>query len=498
MKYLLQALLAMLCVTTMASAKGSAPFTGHYKPTDYQEDYRPQFHFSPQNEWMNDINALWYLDGTWHMTYQWGKAIRHGGYATSPDLLHWNDHGVALIPQHSHIQGAGAVPNVSGQQVYSGSGVVVSGKAAEKITGSTNDTLVTLYTGVAAGTCIAWSNDEGKTWHNYEGNPVANPTDGQDPRDPCVFWYEPDHIWIMALYENGTTFYRSDDLISWEKSGNIEFGFECPDVFQLPVNGNEDEKKWVLADASGKYLVGEFNGETFVPEQEARLMDHGPDFYAAQTFFPQNVPEGKLIQIAWMDAWNGGVGERGWQRNATFPVELSLVRDGDNILLTRNPISAIQDLYQDSLVEKDVELVSPAAGDEVALLGDKESKTFDLSVTVDLKQTTARELLFQLNNRTLRVDLETLALNGKEHPLFNRNSSTDRAFEIPQTDDGLLNIRILVDWSCLEVFAQDGRFSYSEQYRFLPSDQRLEVRAVDGKAKVVSLEWHSLKSIWNR
>ena len=98
----------------------------HPKGIDYSENYRGQYHFSPKSEWMNDINALMYHDGKYHMIYQWGKSKRHGGYATSPDLLHWTDKGVALIPQESFLPKE-AKRNVSGAQVYSGSGVVVSG-----------------------------------------------------------------------------------------------------------------------------------------------------------------------------------------------------------------------------------------------------------------------------------------------------------------------------------------------------------------------------------
>ena len=130
MNLLIYAVLLTLCLT---SARAFAQYDPHPEGIDYSEDYRGQYHFSPKSEWMNDINALMYLNGTYHMIYQWGESKRHGGYATSPDLLHWTDQGVALIPQESFLP-AEAKRNVSGAQVYSGSGVVVSGATAEKIT----------------------------------------------------------------------------------------------------------------------------------------------------------------------------------------------------------------------------------------------------------------------------------------------------------------------------------------------------------------------------
>ena len=135
---------------------------------------------------------------------------------------------------------------------------------------------------------------------------MANPTDSADPRDPAVFWHEPTSKWILALYENGTTFYTSSDLIEWKFSSNIRFGFECPDMFEMPVDGDKSNMKWILQDANGTYFVGHFDGKKFTSEQEETVMDVGPDFYAAQTFFRPNLPSGKVLQLAWQDHWNGG------------------------------------------------------------------------------------------------------------------------------------------------------------------------------------------------
>ncbi len=317
----------------------SAQFYPHDKNIDYKENYRGQYHFSPRSEWMNDVNGLVYQDGKYHMIYQWGKKIRHGGYASSPDLLHWTDEGVALIPQKSFLPDE-AVRNVSGDHVFSGSAVVVSGKVAKGITGSKKEAIVAIYTGTAEGTCLAWSNDGGVSWFDYENNPVANYTEKADPRDPCVVWHEPTSKWVLLLYENGTTIYGSEDLIHWDSLSNVDFGFECPDFFELPLDGEEDMRKWVLQDANGSYLVGAFDGRNFIkdPKQDTLIMTLGPDFYAGQTFPMGNLPDNdpRVIQIAWMDHWNGGVGETVWERNATFPVELGLVTDNGQMRITRS------------------------------------------------------------------------------------------------------------------------------------------------------------------
>jgi len=339
-----------------------AQYYPHDKSIDYKEDFRGQYHFSPRSEWMNDINGLVYQGGKYHMIYQWGNKIRHGGYATSPDLLHWKDEGVALIPQKSFLPKE-AIRNVSGEHVFSGSAVVVQGNTALKITGSENEAIVAIYTGTGAGTCLAWSNDVGKTWHDYAGNPVAHLT-GEDkayPRDPCVIWHEASSKWVLLLYQDGTTFYGSDDLVNWTRLSNVDFGFECPDFFQLPLDGEEDNNKWVLQDANGSYLVGTFDGKTFKKDgqQDTLVMTQGPDFYAGQTFPMGNLPDNdpRVIQIAWMDHWNGGVGETIWERNATFPVTLGLVTYQGQQRVTRNPIEEITSLYKSS---KSWKLTAPA------------------------------------------------------------------------------------------------------------------------------------------
>jgi levanase/fructan beta-fructosidase len=468
-------IIALLLLTV---SQALSQFNPHPPDIDYKENYRGQYHFSPKSEWMNDVNALVYLDGTYHMIYQWGKSIRHGGYATSPDLLHWSDRGVALIPQNSFLPQE-AIRNVSGAQVYSGSGVVVSGETAKNITGSEKAAMVAIYTGTEVGTCLAWSNDGGETWHDYENNPVANPTDGADPRDPCVFWHEPTEKWVMAIYENGTTFYNSPDLINWTKTSNINFGFECPDIFELPLDGDEDNKKWVLQDANGSYLVGHFDGKTFTPEQEKLIMDVGPDFYAAQTFFRPNLPTDELIQIAWMDHWNGGIGETPWERNATFPVIVGLVTYEGKNRITRTPISTIETIYKSTQIWANETIECSCHGKNI--LADVSSKTFDVIAEFDLNGATAREIEFKIANKSINYDIEEQQLMGQSLKPDAKNH---------------LEIRLLVDWGQLEIFAADGVYSYSEQFAFTPSDSSLNLYTNGGDVKLISLELHDIARTW--
>lgn len=455
--------------------------TAQYNPhdKDYTENFRGQYHFSPKTEWMNDINGLVYQGGKYHMIYQWGRSVRHGGYATSTDLVHWKDEGVALIPQSSflpkHVE-----RNVSGNQVFSGSAVVVSGETSEIITGTKDEAIVAIYTGTGVGTCLAWSVDTGRTWHDYKNNPVAHPTDGMYPRDPLVIYHQPSSKWIMALYENGTTFYGSTDLINWSYLSNLDFGYECPDLVELPLDGDRDNMKWVLYDANGSYLVGHFDGEKFIPEQgqEVQEMTLGYDFYAAQTFPAGNLPndDDRIIQIAWMDHWNGGLGEAVWERNATFPVSLGLVTYDNQMRLTRNPIEEIALLYERG--EKwEPQIIQP----ENNLFEGIKSKKFELIAEFDLSNTTASKIGFQVANKSI-------VYHVKSQVLLDEQLKPDASNRI--------KLRMLVDWGQLEVFANKGIFSYSEHFAFSPDNNGDISFFTDGEIKLVSMEFHELARIW--
>jgi len=480
-----------LSIVMLAGSVFAQNYNPHPEGCAYLENFRGQFHFSPQSEWMNDINALMYHDGKYHMIYQWGKRIRHGGYATTTDLLHWTDEGVALVPQKTFLPKE--TINVSGDQVYSGCGVVVSGPTAEKITGSSKEAMVAIYTGTRCGTCLAWSNDGGKSWNDYKANPVANPTGGTSPRDPCVFLYEPTKTWILAIYEGGTTFYGSKDLIKWERLSNIGFGYECPDVFELPLDGDEKNRKWVLQDANGAYLVGQFDGKEFVKEQDPLVMDMGRDFYAAQTFFRPNLPGSDLLQIAWNDCWNGGVGEQGWERNATFPTVVGLVTHDGKMRITRTPIKAIEQLY----TGEPTKLSDATLTESENFLKDIRSKTFDMTAVFDLNGTTAKTIDFQIAQVKFKYDIAEQRMcvglpGGKVH----RVPGVSKDLTLKPDEDGKLRIRMLVDWAQLEVFSAGGVFSASYHLGFTPDDSTIGLSVTGGEVKLVSLVLNEVGRIW--
>lgn len=278
--------------------------------TDY---YRPSYHFTPLYGWMNDPNGMVYKDGEYHLYFQynpygskWGNM--HWGHAVSKDLVHWE-----------HLDPAIARDPVG--HIFSGSSVVDKKNTA----GFGKDAIIAIYTNNSVKhdevQCIAYSNDNGRTFTKYEGNPVLTPFDGlKDFRDPKVFWYEKGKCWYMIVSaDKETRFYKSKNLKKWtyvsafgKGLGQQPCQYECPDFFQLPVNGDKKKMKWVMTmninpgcwfgGSATEYFVGDFDGKNFTcPDaNEVKWLDWGKDHYATVTF--SNTGD-RVLGITWMSNW---------------------------------------------------------------------------------------------------------------------------------------------------------------------------------------------------
>ena len=278
--------------------------------TDY---YRPSYHFTPLYGWMNDPNGMVYKDGEYHLYFQynpygskWGNM--HWGHAVSKDLVHWE-----------HLDPAIARDPVG--HIFSGSSVVDKKNTA----GFGKNAIIAIYTNNSVNhdevQCIAYSNDNGRTFTKYEGNPVLTPFDGlKDFRDPKVFWYEKGNCWYMIVSaDKETRFYKSKNLKKWtyvsafgKGLGQQPCQYECPDFFQLPVNGDKKKMKWVMTmninpgcwfgGSATEYFVGDFDGKKFTcPDaHDVKWLDWGKDHYATVTF--SNTGD-RVLGITWMSNW---------------------------------------------------------------------------------------------------------------------------------------------------------------------------------------------------
>ena len=244
----------------------------------YREPLRGQIHFSPRRGWNNDPNGLVYSQGEYHLYFQhnpygWDWGNMHWGHAVSRDLVHWQELPIAHLP---------AAVRRLGLLRQRGRGPDRTRPAGSKAR-MTCSSPPTRARGVASASRTR--DDRGRTWTEYEGNPVVK----HEGRDPRLLWHEPTKRWVMAVYDESDgkrwiAFYTSPDLKSWTFRSRIEGFFECPDLFELPVDGDPTHRKWVLTAASSEYMVGRFDGTTFRPETPKLPGHRGRGFYAAQTF----------------------------------------------------------------------------------------------------------------------------------------------------------------------------------------------------------------------
>ena len=278
--------------------------------TENREKFRPIYHHTPSYGWMNDPNGLFYNKGIWHLYYQYNPYGSQWenmtwGHATSENLVHWQHEGTPLLPDALGM-------------MFSGSAVVDHHNTA----GFGEGAIVAFYT--AAGDnqtqCIAFSNDEGKTFQKYSDNPIITAPIA-DFRDPHVFWNEDIQQWNLILAAGKEMFiYTSKNLKVWHFESSFGFGYdtddevwECPDLMKLPIKGT-DRCGWLLicninpggpfGGSATKYFVGSFNGYEFKCESnllKSKWMDYGKDHYAMVTF--DNAPEHRKVGIAWMSNW---------------------------------------------------------------------------------------------------------------------------------------------------------------------------------------------------
>ncbi len=308
----------------------------------YDETHRPQFHFTAQKNWLNDPNGLVYYQGEYHLFFQhnptsvlWGNMT--WGHAVSTDLVTWTQLEHALYPDDLGT-------------IFSGSAVVDWHNTAGFQQGE-EPPLIILYTSAGAhaptpvpfAQCLAYSNDRGRTWSKYAGNPVLGHIKGHN-RDPKIIWHDATEQWLMALYLDASDYalYGSANLQEWQHICDLQLPgvAECPDLFELPVDGDEQNARWVFWGANGGYLLGRFDGAVYVPETEVLYAEHGANGYAAQTWSDMAATDGRRLQISWMRG--GKYPAMPFNQQMSFPVELTLRTTLEGIRLCRAPVREIE------------------------------------------------------------------------------------------------------------------------------------------------------------
>lgn len=508
--------------------------------TDY---YRPSYHFTPLYGWMNDPNGMVYKDGEYHLYFQynpygskWGNM--HWGHAVSKDLVHWE-----------HLDPAIARDPVG--HIFSGSSVVDKKNTA----GFGKNAIIAIYTNNSVNhdevQCIAYSNDNGRTFTKYEGNPVLTPFDGlKDFRDPKVFWYEKGKCWYMIVSaDKETRFYKSKNLKKWtyvsafgKGMGQQPCQYECPDFFQLPVNGDKKKMKWVMTmninpgcwfgGSATEYFVGDFDGKNFTcPDaHDVKWLDWGKDHYATVTF--SNTGD-RVLGITWMSNWQyANLTPFKQNRGANgLPRELKLYEKNGKYYISEDVAPEVYALRKDTknLADASVaeakDLKGVAANMEgafeieadvtpdangiagIEISNNKRERTM---IYFDMKQgkvvmDRTESGLSDFGKQSVPHDIELawdkqLAAEGKQPARITNSINYKNDFALATwaplslCEDGkkTYHVDIFVDKSSVELFVDGGRIAMTNLVFPVAPYENVKLYTQDGKAEFKNLKVHKL------
>lgn len=475
--------------------------------------FRPQYHFTAPQGWINDPNGLVFFQGEYHLFYQHKRPL-HWGHAVSTDLVYWRHLPIALAPDElGDIWSGSVVVDWNDTSGFFGGG---SGLVA----------IFTHHTPQSQSQSLAFSHDNGRTWSKYAGNPVLTSTE-RDFRDPKVFWHAPSGRWAMVL-ATGTSvsFYTSTDLRTWVfasrfMSNGLPGVWECPDLFALPVDEDPAHIQWVLNVSSTTpihirggaismhYFVGDFDGERFSALTGPLPTTYGADDYAAVSW--SDIPHGdrRRIWLGWMSHWNYArqVPTDSWQGMLTLPRGLALKSQAQEIRLVQQPVRELEALRQETHTWHDQTIGwghSPGDGNFLAgmeadaceIIAEfevAERKTlpseFGLRVRVGEHQET--RIGYIVAAETLFVD-RTRSGASDFHPGFPTRHIAPLGFP-----NGRLKLQIFVDRCSIEVFGNDGAAYVADLIFPDQRAQKLEVYADGGTVTLSSLTLYHLASIWD-
>jgi fructan beta-fructosidase len=417
----------------------------------YDEALRGQFHFSSMRGWNNDPNGLVHFKGEYHLFFQhnpygWGWGNMHWGHAVSRDLVHWRELGDVMSPDKLG-------------PMFSGSAVVDHGLLNLIYTAAGNPTVQ----------CLATSRD-GRRFTKFSGNPILQQiTPGN--RDPKVIRYEPTKRWIMPLYVETNKvhiiqFFTSPNLTNWTYASKIDGFFECPDFFELPLDGDKSNRKWILTAANSDYMIGSFDGTTFTPETSKLKGHRGKGFYAAQTFSDIPARDGRRIQIGWFQTETKGMP---FNQSMTIPLELKLVSTAEGPRLTWTPARELQKLRAKTHHLKPNATI------------DLDSDLLEVRATFDT--TNATEITIVA--RGIPITYDTL----KQQITINK---THTAFAPPR--DGHQSITFYLDRTGIELFASDGLTYVPFPIQASPGNRSLEIKSTAVTFR--TLDVYELMSAW--
>lgn len=459
---------------------------GQTKPAEF---YRPQYHFSAPKNWINDPNGMIYYAGEYHLFYQynpfdnvWGHMS--WGHAVSKDLLRWEPLPLA-IPEFTHPDGK------TKTAIFSGSAVIDKGNQSGLCPAGTKECMVAIYTGnVSEGETqtaqyqnLAYSTDKGRTWTQYAKNPVLD-LKTKEFRDPNVFWYAPQKKWVMSVIkptDHQAAFYESKNLKDWKllslfgPSGDTTRVWECPALLPVPIQNEPGKSKWVLFVSSGhpqkgylgmQYFVGDFDGTTFTLDKAnpkpiapavSNVVDWGKDYYAAIPFNDRPGSQKNPVMIGWLNNWEyaNKLPSTPFKGAMSLPREIALKRTPEGLQLVQQPIAGAVGLRGTKATPANMNLTNQSR-----VLEKNIPNTYELeleillgtaqSVGIRLAKNGDEETVIRYADGKLELD----RCKSGDVGFSDRFPSVEYAPLRPQ--NGVIKLRIFVDKSVVEVYANDG------------------------------------------
>ena len=481
-----------------------------YDSSNKETKFRPSYHHSPEWGWMNDPNGMFYKDGKWHLYYQWnpyGSRWQNlsWGHAVSENLVDWEFDGLAVEPD-----GLG--------YIFSGSCAVDPNNTA----GFGENAVLAMYTSAAKSQIqsLASSTDDGHTFVKYEGNPTL--TLDSEARDPNFFWNEKTGKWNLLIahaLEHEMLIFSSPDMKEWTLESAFGKGlgaqggvWECPDLFELPVEGTKT-KKWVLicninpdgpfGGSAAQYFVGDFDGKTFKVDTDAqgkvptKWMDYGKDHYATVSW--SDAPDNRRVVVGWMSNWEyaAEVPTRQFRSANTLPREMKLFRGGDGqIYLASEPVAELEQLRGDVVVDAlkstlgttplQFRLPESTEGLCEILASFEASKNSTVDLTLSNSKGEKVVMKYDAKERTLSFDRTQAGISdfSAQFPAVTVTPTYEK--------DGKITLRIFIDRSSVEVFGNDGRFVMTNLV--FPNEPYLNIAisSPEGKATLNSLKVYSI------
>ena len=464
-------------------------------PARYTEKWRPQYHFSAPQDWINDPNGLVYFNGKYRMSFQHKHSLFQGmswGSAVSADLVHWQ-----VLPP--------AILKDDLGDIFSGTAAVDWKDTSGFFGGKPG--LLAMFTYNKSGEVgqtqgLAYSCDGGNTWQKYEGNPVIPNYGTKIFIDPKLFWYEPTKRWIAFVGGHGKMrIYSSPNAREWTFESTVEEiaeGGEVADVFQLPVNGDANNMKWVWSAGGSWFVVGTFDGHKFMPETDRISFNAGPNAYALQTWSDLPATDTRRIATYWMTGYGRKPELTGsWCGALTLPRELSLLKPANgSYRIAQHPVRELESLrdkahYVEPRTMKVGETLLPGIGGST------------VEIVAEFKLGTAKRFGLKLLKSGKEETLVGYDVGSKRMFLDRSQSGYTRLLDYAKSysvellpDDSRISLHIFADVSIVELYGNEGVANITAIVLPSPASKDIAIFAEGGEVQLTKLDVYKLKSIW--